>query len=489
MTNFRSFNINDGEVWNHFNMIIRKNKRFYKKIRIRCVAFKTGNNDEYQNILCLIKAYTQEAMLKKIENKIYEYKNICLFEYWYNIDSFQLNNWINVEQKDKIILHYNDTYINSHPYGDIGIRLNQPLTFNGYSFESFDNDYSELSGYLYRSNNRLLDNINRFDFNEPILSYEKPLFLNTYQAIKEWIKLKEFHNDSDARMGTVVIFLPEGIAGFKSIETINGKLNITTRLSDNKLKPELKIKILWIISGQRKNLEYEFNNKIICDIPATAESVYIYLIGRDETVYDYYQETNYWTYGKRRIIGVVDNSNNGLQEIISEALKNGENETTEFKPFINYSNNKWDEIIKTVIAFSNTHGGNIIIGVSDNVYIGGIENGLNTEYQKCKKSQPNLPNEPVEWYKGLIKKIIGDKLSGNTRPNIDHLIYDNHTLIIIKVPEGQEKPYYNRETNDIYIRKGGSNAKPDPKTELPDLLKENLASQNNIFNLGYSMYK
>ena len=38
-------------------------------------------------------------------------------------------------------------------------------------------------------------------------------------------------------------------------------------------------------------------------------------------------------------------------------------------------------------------------------------------------------------------------------------------------------------------RKGCSNAKPDPKTELPDLLKENLASQNNIFNLGYSGYK
>ncbi len=71
------------------------------------------------------------------------------------------------------------------------------------------------------------------------------------------------------------------------------------------------------------------------------------------------------------------------------------------------------------------------------------------------------------------------------RPIVDHLSYDGHTLIIINVKEGKEKPYFNRETKDIYIRKGGSNAKPDPNTELPDLLKEKLTLQNNISNLGY----
>jgi hypothetical protein len=483
MANFNVFNVKDEEVWSHINLIIKRNKQFYVKIRIRCVAFKSDNTDEYQNVLCIITAFDNKTMPQGSQDKICEYKNICLFENWYSMDDFKLNNWIN-EERDRFILRFSRIH-NFNPHGDIGIKLDNSLTFSHYSFEPFDNDYSELSGYLYKSNNRLSTTINTYNFTDAILSYEKPIFLDTFQAIKEWFELKEFYNDSDARLGSVVMFLPEGMSGFKSINSLDGKLKISTRLADEKLKENLKVKILWIIDGQTKNSEYEFDKEISCDIPIDAESVFICLIGSDETVYDYYQETTYWAYKERRIIGVVNNSNNDLQEIVLGALKNGENETTEFKPFIVHGDKKWDEIIKTVIAFSNTHGGNIIIGINDNVYIEDIESLLNIEYHKHKKSEPKLENKPVEWYEGLIKKKIGDKLSGDMRPIVDHLSYDGHTLIIIKVQEGKEKPYFNRETKDIYIRKGSSNAKPDPSSELPDLLKEKLMIQNNISNLGY----
>ncbi len=488
MANFNVINVKDEEVWDHIDSTIERNRRFYVKIRIKCIALKSNNAnkyhiDEYQNMLCIITAFDKETMPQVSQNKVAEYGNMCFFECWYSLEDFKLKNWIN-DEKDGIILHIGGM-INNKLFGDVTIKLDKSLTFSNYSFEHFDNDYSNLSGYLYISDNQLSNTVNTYNFTNKILLYNQPIFLDIFQVIKELFELKDFYNKSDPRIRKIIIFLPEGMSGFKSINSLDGKLKISTRLADEKLKENLKVKILWIINGQTKNSEYEFDKEISCDIPIDAESVFICLIGSDETVYDYYQETTYWAYRERRIIGVVNNPNNDLQEIILGALKSGENETTEVKPFIVYEANKWDEIIKTVIAFSNTHGGNIIIGVNDNVYIEGIESLLNIEYHKRKKSEPKLQNEPVEWYKGLIKKRIGDKLSGDMRPVVDHLSYDGHTLIIIKVQEGKEKPYFNRETKDIYIRKGSSNAKPDPNSELPDLLKEKLMIQNNISNLGY----
>lgn len=479
MTNFRKYNISNDEVWKKISEIITNYKKFYKKVRIRCVAFRENESSGYQNILCSIKAFTEGPYGY---NQIKGYGQILLFEDWYDIDNSILDNWINSE-KNSIILRNIPAQPNLGFYGgDIIINLAQPLTFNGYSFESFDNEYSESSGYLFIDNNQSSNNINKYEFWQPLLSYENSLYMSCFQAIQEWIGLKSFYNDSDARLGKVIIFLPNAIAGFKNINKINGKLTILARLLDNNLKSILKIKVLWIINRKRFNQESEFKNEITFEIPDNAESVYLYLMDSKGNVYDYFQETIYWSHIERRIIGVssIDENNN---KIIINALQTAENENTEFKSFIKIGDNKWDEIIKTVIALMNTHGGNIIIGISNEVYVEGIEKLLTKEYYENNKNSSNSSNDPIEWYKGIIKKNIGDKLSGSLRPTVEHLIYNGHTLIIIKVSEGYEKPYYNFETKDIYVRKGSNNKKPDPDLELPELLKGKLIPQNT-FNLG-----
>ncbi len=488
MANFQKYNISDDEVRIKISKVINENANFYKKVRIKCVAFKNNEKDGYQNILCVITPFTAKSCEN---NRIVDYGQIFLFEYWYDIKYFKSGDWIN-DQKNIILLRNLSLDQQFNRYGgDISINLDQPITFNSYSFEPFDNDYSKLSGYLFTSNNQLHNNINRFNLAQPLLSFKNPLFMSGFQAIQEWTELKNFYNDSDPGNGKVIIFLPSAKTGFENICNIDGKLKVISRLSDNRLKSILKVKVLWIANRQRINQENPYNDEIIFDIPEGVECVYIYLIDSEETIYDYFQETLYWTNRERRIIG-VSKSDDSDNKIINDALKTAENENTEFKPFIAIDNSKWNEIIKTVIAFMNTHGGNIIIGINKEVYVEGIEKKLKTEYfnnNKNRQDSSNLQgeNEQIEWYKGIVKKNIADKLSGNMRPTIEHIIYNGHILIIIKAVEGHEKPYYNIETKDIYVRRGPNNKKPDPDSELPELLKGNNTSNTLPFvdNLNY----
>ncbi len=57
-----------------------------------------------------------------------------------------------------------------------------------------------------------------------------------------------------------------------------------------------------------------------------------------------------------------------------DIVKRGESETLEFKK----STGEWKGIIKTVSAFSNTKGGHILIGISDNDKVTGIQVGKKT---------------------------------------------------------------------------------------------------------------
>jgi ATP-dependent DNA helicase len=53
--------------------------------------------------------------------------------------------------------------------------------------------------------------------------------------------------------------------------------------------------------------------------------------------------------------------------MIKELIKNGESKTLEFKENIT------DSVINSVVAFANTTGGKILIGISDNGDVKGID--------------------------------------------------------------------------------------------------------------------
>ncbi len=97
MTDFTKYNISNDEVWEKISKVLSENANFYKKVRIKCVAFKNNENGDYQNILCVINAITAESY---VTNQIKNYGQIFLFEYWYDIkhfnEHFNSGTWINI---------------------------------------------------------------------------------------------------------------------------------------------------------------------------------------------------------------------------------------------------------------------------------------------------------------------------------------------------------------------------------------------------------
>ena len=130
-----------------------------------------------------------------------------------------------------------------------------------------------------------------------------------------------------------------------------------------------------------------------------------------------------------------------MSDILTQ-IKSGESKTLEFKESLP----KNESIAKTAIAFSNTSGGKLIIGVNDKREIVGID------------------DSDIFSLQDRIASIIFDSCSPNILPDIYTLNIDNKLILVIEVFRGNLLPYYLKsdgKNNGIYIRVGATNRKAD----------------------------
>ena len=110
---------------------------------------------------------------------------------------------------------------------------------------------------------------------------------------------------------------------------------------------------------------------------------------------------------------------------------------------------KNDAIAKTVIAFSNTSGGKLIVGVNDNREIVGIDGGKVFDMQD------------------KIASIIADNCSPVIMPEIYSVNIDGKLILVIEVVRGNMKPYFLKgqgKSDGTYIRIGATNRTADVST-------------------------
>ena len=147
---------------------------------------------------------------------------------------------------------------------------------------------------------------------------------------------------------------------------------------------------------------------------------------------------------------------------IKKWLKEGESDTLEFKTSFN------TECIESLVAFANTKGGNVCVGISDDCKIKGVALGNET--------LPQWVNE------------IKSKTEPSLIPDIDAVVVDGKNVVVIRADEYPVKPisvqgkYYRRisksnhlmnaaEVSDCYLKtmqySWDSYTRPD--TTLEDL--------------------
>lgn len=134
--------------------------------------------------------------------------------------------------------------------------------------------------------------------------------------------------------------------------------------------------------------------------------------------------------------------------MIEKLLATNEGKTLEFKE----TTQSLSSIIKTVVAFANTAGGILVIGVQDRTKkVVGISNALDEEER--------------------LTNAISDSIAPLIIPNIEIQTYRKKELIIINVPH-LAGPYYVKATGPergVYVRFGSTSRVADP--EMLDAIK------------------
>ena len=111
---------------------------------------------------------------------------------------------------------------------------------------------------------------------------------------------------------------------------------------------------------------------------------------------------------------------------IRKVIERGESHTVEFKK----KTVNLEKMVKELISFANSSGGNLYIGVADNGELSGLKN----------------PEEDIFLLKNAIKKYVVPYFQYTTE-----IIPINRikSLVCISIPESKKKPHYlpcNRQT-------------------------------------------
>ncbi|HBZ2982048.1 TPA: putative DNA binding domain-containing protein [Legionella pneumophila] len=133
--------------------------------------------------------------------------------------------------------------------------------------------------------------------------------------------------------------------------------------------------------------------------------------------------------------------------MIKNLITQQEGKTLEFKRDLSSPKS----LLKSIVAFANTAGGHLIIGVNDERQIIGVEHPLDEEERLCN--------------------LIADSISPRLIPSIELVTLNNKTLLVIEVFVSNTGPHWiNSEgsTQGIYVRLGSTNRQADQEliTEL-----------------------
>lgn len=146
---------------------------------------------------------------------------------------------------------------------------------------------------------------------------------------------------------------------------------------------------------------------------------------------------------------------------LPDLIATGESGTLEFKSSLewDYQQNKQNpflrrEVLKTLVAFLNSDGGTLLIGVKDDGTILGIENDL--------KLQKNSFDKFLNHLTSLITDLIGAEFSPHIKIRFDDV--EAKPLCVVEVQPASDPAYYKGDKgSELYIRLGSTSRQLDAK--------------------------
>lgn len=276
-------------------------------------------------------------------------------------------------------------------------------------------------------------------------------------AVNDWV----WSERSDPRwiqayfdLGKFRVLVPDTRARIRKASWIGGTLTLQNDCNAESDDVELQA----VIVERRKSTVLDsrtVEEEVIWEVPAEADVIEVYLIHRDGTLISHRRLTRGEHYSAKA-------GDFAVREQAEKELGQGEGERVEYKPFIEAKSTKERELIQTVVAFSNTFGGRVYVGVEDDGTVQG-----ESELRKIGKASEEQALASMVKH---IGKVIRDRIKPVPDFDVDPVAVFDSPIVVVNVRPGEDAPYSTSD-NDVFIRKGASNRKPDPRTELPSIIE------------------
>ena len=153
-----------------------------------------------------------------------------------------------------------------------------------------------------------------------------------------------------------------------------------------------------------------------------------------------------------------------------DILFSGESKNVEYKVTLP---DKSEKYMKTIVAFANTQGGKLIVGIDDKTHeIVGVENEILFQVMDG------------------IANAVSDSCMPQIIPDIEPQTVDGKTVIVVSVEAGKNRPYYLKskgKENGTYIRVAGTSRQAFPE-KIRELEMEGARiSWDELTCVGYSV--
>jgi len=271
---------------------------------------------------------------------------------------------------------------------------------------------------------------------EPIVSTDLPLFPDSHTAIEKFIGI-DFSRYSDPY--GIILCLPNYGA---KIEEVNiGSKEIRVRVQPKAEKIDNIVGKIYCrkdaeIKQEDIIFENETANVAIGFMPNFFNLALISKVSGE--ILDTRRFYSSWESQKGIVFEIP-------QYELLELIKHGETETTEFKEKIG----KQEELAETAVAFANGQGGIILLGVDDHANIVGL-----------------IPGD----HENTVTNILRSHCEPQVKYEINKDQIEGRTIVIIRVEEGENKPYMVREKG-VYVRANATD-RIATRYELDEFYKE-----------------
>lgn len=277
----------------------------------------------------------------------------------------------------------------------------------------------------------------------PLVAQGLPTVARPREYAREWIGLDRARHSSEQNMGFVL--LPDDRMRLGPVTFASGEVTIgVTRGSLS--EPAVEFRAAWILDQPYSESRSELtliDGKLHLAYASNWSTLHVYaaLPGTNE-ILDWVEVHR--TYGFQSDVVVEESSAQRFEELVEM----WESETVEFKSSLNPTNAI--DFVQSAVAFANSKGGTIYLGVDDNGTVIGVK-GVDRLEQQIANAMESYCEPPFV-------------------PHLEAFEVGVQTVVRVDVPVGEQRPYVHRPSGAIYVRRG-SHDRPAHRDELLELTR------------------